>query len=165
MRKRNFAAIAIGAFMAFSMAGANAAIPTNISSGAFWRGEASSSDRFEALAASSFDPVVELIVIGFGDGATCEEWLNERACETYDRDETSRRRGDFSFADRHRLSFLFIGSVFGDVLAVILPHHPGKSGIVISGRDISEVPLPGGALLLLTGLVGLGVSAGRKRRA
>lgn len=142
--------------------------PTNSGLGALTQGETNSDDQVQFSKAESlvfdFGSAVSLLEIDFNAGAdtNCATPGGEGPCGTF----SLIVDGVLSLAntDLTALDNLAFASIVGTVFQVVAT-GPSFGGFTIGSITVAEVPVPGAALLLLSGLASLGFAGRRKARA
>lgn len=141
--------------------------PANSGLGALTRGETNADDQVQAKNKESlvfdFGQLVSLLMVDFNSGAdrNCANPGNEGPCGTFnliiDGLLTPANTGLTAIDD------MVIASLTGRVFEFVAT-GPTLSGFAIGRITVDEVPLPGAAVLLLSGLAGLGFAGRRRER-
>ncbi|MEE2690960.1 MAG: hypothetical protein VX640_05385 [Pseudomonadota bacterium] len=140
--------------------------PTNSGLGALTQGETNSDDQVQFSKAESlvftFASAVKLLEIDFNAGAdtNCATPGGEGPCGTFDLIVDGFLVGDELTAIDNMLFASIVGQVFQ-----VIATGPSFGGFTVGSITVDEVPVPGAALLLLSGLAGLGFAGRRKARA
>jgi hypothetical protein len=137
--------------------------PTNSGLTVLTAGESRSDDQIQLSSAESilfsFATRVFLKEIDFNAGAdrNCATPGSEGPCGTFDLFVDGNLFGSFNAMDD-----MAFGNIVGQTFGIVAT-GPLDGGFAIGSMTASEVPLPGAAVFLLSGLAGIG--AARRRRA
>lgn len=140
--------------------------PNNSGLGVLSTGETNSDDQVQSARNESiefnFGSDVFLHAIDFNAGAdtNCATPGAEGPCGTFDLFVDGNLFGSFTAVDDWMAAMIIQGTIFR-----VVATGPLNGGFTIGSITVSEVPIPGAAVLLLSGLAGFGFAGRRKKAA
>ena len=139
--------------------------PANSGLAVLTEGETNSDDQVQSARAESieftFDGIVELLAIDFNAGAdrNCASPGNEGPCGTFDLIVDGVLVGD----DLTAIDDMMFGAIVGKVFNIVAT-GPDHGGFAIGSITVAQVPVPGAAFLLLSGIAGMSFASRKKKR-